>query len=265
MIRVGIGGWTFEPWRGPFYPPGTRQADELSYASRAVTAIEINGTFYSTMKPASFRKWHEETPEDFIFSVKANRFCTNRKELSGARESIERFIGSGLEELGAKLGPVLWQFAPTKKFDPVDFEGFLKLLPAKLGKRKMRHVLEVRHPSFAAQDFVSLARKYNAAIVLADSDKYPLIADVTADFLYLRLQRSSAEHETGYAPGAIKQWAMRLKAWEKGDVASDMTTLLPPPAKEARDVFAFMIAGEKVRAPAAAMALLKELGLSPQR
>jgi uncharacterized protein YecE (DUF72 family) len=260
MIRVGIGGWTFEPWRGPFYPAGTRQADELAFASRAVTAIEINGTFYSTMKPTSFKKWAEETPDDFIFAVKANRFCTNRRELAGAKESIERFLGSGLEELKRKLGPVLWQFAPTKKFDPEDFEAFLTLLPKTLGALKLRHALEVRHESFAVKEFVALARKHECAIVLADSDKYPMIADVTADFLYLRLQRCEAEHATGYAPAAIKQWATRLKVWESGGAASDLTTLAPAPPAKPRDVFAFMIAGEKVRAPAAAMALLKQLG-----
>ena len=260
MIRVGIGGWTFEPWRGTFYPAGTKHADELAFASRALTAIEINGTFYSTMKPASFKKWHDETPDDFVFSVKANRFCTNRRELAGAQESIERFIGSGLAELKKKLGPILWQFAPTKKFDPADFEAFLALLPRKLGSLKLRHALEVRHDSFATKEFIAMARAHNAAIVLADSDKYPLIADVTADFLYLRLQRCEAEQETGYAPAAIKQWAKRLKTWEGGGAASDLTTLAPPPAAEARDVFAFMIAGEKVRAPHAAMALIKQLG-----
>lgn len=256
-IRAGIGGWTFEPWRGSFYPADLKKAEELKFASRALTAIEINGTYYSTQKPASFRKWHDDTPEDFVFSVKANRFCTNRRELAGAKDSIEHFLGSGLEELKAKLGPILWQFMPTKKFDPEDFEAFLALLPAALGKTRLRHVVEVRHESFVNGDFVALARRRGVAIVLADSDDHPLIADPTADFLYLRLQKSQEKFADGYAPAALKLWARRAQGWARGAAPDDLALLSPAaPAKE-RDVFAFFIAGDKVKAPAAAMAFLK--------
>ncbi len=256
-IRVGIGGWTFEPWRGPFYTAGVRQADELKFASRAVTAIEINGTYYSTQKATSFRKWHDETPDDFIFSVKANRFCTNRRELSGAKDSIDHFIGSGLDELKTKLGPILWQFMPTKKFDPEDFEGFLTLLPKKLGALPMRHVVEVRHESFVNADFVTLVRKYGAAIVLADSDDHPLIADPSTDFVYLRLQKSQEKHADGYAPAALKTWAARAKAWAGGATPDDLLLLAPAASAKKRDVFVFFISGDKVKNPAAAQAVIK--------
>jgi uncharacterized protein YecE (DUF72 family) len=242
-IRAGIGGWTFEPWRGPFYPATVKKADELKFASRAVTAIEINGTYYSTQKPTSFKKWHDETPDDFMFAVKANRFCTNRRELAGAKDSIEHFLGSGLDELKAKLGPILWQFMPTKKFDPDDFEAFLSLLPEKLGKLPLRHVVEVRHESFVNADFVKLVRKHGAAIVLADSDDHPLIADPSADFIYLRLQKSQEKYADGYAPAALKTWVSRAKEWAKGKVPADLEALAPAAPAKARDVFAFFISG----------------------
>ena len=256
-IRAGIGGWTFEPWRGTFYPADLKKPDELKFASRALTAIEINGTYYATQKPTSFRKWHDETPDGFMFSLKANRFCTNRRELAGAKESIEHFIGSGLDELKAKLGPILWQFMPTKKFDPDDFEAFLALLPRKLGALPLRHAVEVRHESFVDAGFVNLARKHGAAIVLADSEDYPPIADASADFIYLRLQKSQEKYAEGYAPAALKTWAGRAKTWAKGDAPDDLKLLcLAAPAK-ARDVFTFFIAGDKVKAPAAAQAFIK--------
>ena len=174
MIRVGIGGWVFEPWRGEFYPKGLPQAQELSYASRKLTSIEINGTFYRTQKPESFRKWAQETPDDFVFSLKGPQFATNRRVLAEAGESIERFFASGVLELKDKLGPILWQMAPTKKFDPDDFAGFLALLPKELAGRSIRHVVEVRHESFVTPAFVELARKFSVAIVLVESDKHPL-------------------------------------------------------------------------------------------
>ncbi|MGE3303526.1 MAG: DUF72 domain-containing protein [Hyphomonadaceae bacterium] len=260
MIRVGVGGWTFEPWRGgAFYPPGLAQAKELQFASRALSAIEINGTYYSTQKPASFRKWHDETPDDFIFAVKGNRFCTNRRDLAGAGESIERFLTSGLEELGPKLGPILWQLAPTKKFDAADLEGFLALLPKKLGKLPLRHALEARHESFQTPDFIALARKHGVGVVLADSDKYPLIADVTADFVYLRVMRASEAQAEGLSAADQKKWVERAQAWEKGDAPKDMTLISPAMKAAPRDVFLFMISGDKVKAPAAAQALLRRL------
>jgi uncharacterized protein YecE (DUF72 family) len=256
-IRVGIGGWTFEPWRGTFYPAGVRQADELKFASRALTAIEINGTYYSTQKPTSFRKWHDETPDDFMFSVKANRFCTNRRELAGAKDSIDHFIGSGLDELKGKLGPILWQFMPTKKFDPEDFEGFLTLLPKKLGALKLRHALEVRHETFVNPAFIQLARKHDAAIVLAESEDYPLIADPSSDFVYLRLQKAQDKYAEGYPPAALKTWAARAKTWTAGATPEDLPLLGPAAPAKARDVFMFFISGDKVKNPAAAQAVIK--------
>jgi uncharacterized protein YecE (DUF72 family) len=261
MIRVGIGGWTFEPWRGGvFYPKGLSQTRELFHASRHVTSIEINGTYYSSQKPESFRRWAAETPDDFIFSVKASRFATNRKVLADAGESIERFVGSGLSELKHKLGPILWQFAPTKKFDPDDFASFLEMLPKSLDGRPLRHALEVRHESFVVPAFVALARQYSAAIVLADSAKYPMMADVTADFVYARLQTAQEDVPTGYTAPVLKKWGERAKSWAEGGDAKELPHAgKTPAAKKKRDVFVYMINGAKERAPAAAMALLAKL------
>jgi uncharacterized protein YecE (DUF72 family) len=260
MIRVGIGGWNFEPWKDNFYPKGLSAAKELGYASRHVTTIEVNGTFYSTFKPPTFRKWADETPDDFVFSLKANRFCVNRKVLGDAGESIERFLGSGVEELGPKLGPILWQLAGTKKFDPADVEAFLKLLPRKLGKLKLRHALEARHESFRDPAFVALARKHNVAIVFADADDYPQFADLTADFVYARLQRTDAKLKTGYGPKALDDWAKIAKGWEKGEAPKDLAYVAPAKADGVkRDVFAYMIAGAKEKNPHAAMALIERL------
>jgi uncharacterized protein YecE (DUF72 family) len=260
MIRVGIGGWTFEPWRGVFYPKGLPQSRELEYASRAVTAIEINGTFYGTQKPESFRRWAQESPDDFIFSLKAPRFAVNRRVLAEAGPSIEKFFSSGVTELKGKLGPILWQFAPTKKFDPPDFAAFLALLPKRVDGQPIRHVVEVRHESFCVPDFLALVRKAGAAVVLAEAEKFPVIADVTADFLYLRLQRTEEGIATGYPVKALDLWAARAKTWAAGSVPEDLPTIAgDPPAKVKRDVFVFMISGAKTRAPAAAMALLERL------
>ena len=198
MIRVGIGGWVFEPWRGEFYPKGLPQARELEHASRTLTSIEINGTFYRTQKPDSFRKWADETPDDFVFSLKGPQFATNRRVLAEAGSSIERFFASGVLELKSKLGPVLWQMAPTKKFEPEDFGAFLALLPPSVEGRAVRHVVEVRHQSFVTPDFIELLRKHSVAVVLVDSPKHPLFADVTSDFIYGRLQRTEEKQKTGY-------------------------------------------------------------------
>jgi uncharacterized protein YecE (DUF72 family) len=256
MIRAGIGGWNFEPWRGVFFPKGTAKAKELSYASRQVTTIEVNGTYYSTFKPNSFRKWHGETPDDFVFALKANRFATNRRVLAEAQPSITRFLESGVSELKTKLGPILWQFMATKKFDAGDFEAFLALLPKTIDGLALRHAVEPRHASFCVPAFVDLARKYGVAIVYADSPKYPAIADATADFVYCRLQDAQENVPTGYKPAALKKWAAAAKAWESGATPKDMTLLAKPPAKRKRDVFIYMINGAKVRAPAAALAFL---------
>jgi uncharacterized protein YecE (DUF72 family) len=260
MIRVGIGGWVFKPWRGEFYPEGLQQARELEYASRKLTAIEINGTFYSTQKPESFRKWAAETPDDFVFSLKGPRFTTHRRVLAEAGESVERFFSSGVTELKGKLGPILWQFHPGKKFEPDDFAAFLALLPQRLDGTPIRHAVEVRHESFLTPAFIALLRKFSVAPVLVESDKHPLIADVTGDFVYARLQRTSEKEKTGYPARALDAWAKRARSFADGGAPDDLTTIAPPSsAADKRDVFIYMISGAKVRAPAAAMALIERL------
>lgn len=242
-IRIGIGGWTFEPWRGLFYPDDLPQKRELEYASRRLTSIEINGTYYSTFKPASWAKWRDETPEGFVFAVKGSRFCTNRRELAGAGESVARFVAQGLSELGDRLGPINWQFMATKKLDPDDFEGFLKVLPREVGGLPLRHALEVRHASFKDERFYELARTYGAAIVFADDDEFPAIEEPTADFTYARLMRTRDEVETGYDEAGLDHWAGRAKEWaERGDA------------------FVYVISGAKRRNPAAAQALIERVG-----
>lgn len=260
-IRVGIGGWTFEPWRGPFYPAGLAQKRELEFASRAVTSIEINGTYYGSQKPESFARWHDETPDGFVFSVKGPRFTTNRRVLGEAGASVERFFASGLVALKGKLGPVNWQFLPTKAFDAADFEAFLRLLPRSVEGLAIRHVVEVRHPSFRTPAFVDLLRGYGVAAVLADSAAFPEIPDVTAPFVYARLQRSAEDIEAGYSAEALATWAARAKAWATGETPKDLEPVSssPAPAAETRDVFIYMIAGFKPKAPAAAQALLRLL------
>ncbi len=257
-IRTGIGGWTFPPWRGVFYPKGLRQADELTYAASKLGAIEINGTYYSLQKPASFAAWAAATPEDFVFSVKASRFCTNRRVLSDAGDAIDRFMGQGLSELGGKLGPILWQFMATKKFDPEDFAGFLALLPRELGGRPLRHCVEVRNASFATEAFIDLARAHNVAICLSENPDYPIVADVTADFVYARLMRGRDEIETGYEMTDLDDWAQRFRVYASGDTP-DFPRIAAQTKTEPRDVFAFFISAGKVRAPAAAMALAERL------
>ncbi len=260
MIRVGIGGWVYEPWRGTFYPKGLQQSRELAHASQKLTSIEINGTFYGTQRPASFQRWAAETPDDFVFSLKGPRYATHRRVLAEAGSSIERFFASGVLELKHKLGPVLWQLPPTKAFNADDFAAFLALLPAKLDGRAIRHAVEVRHASFVTPDFIALLRRHSVAPVLVDSEKHPLIADVTSDFVYARLQRTSERLKTGYAPAALDAWAKRAKAWAKGGVPADLDTIADAPRQKGKcDVFLYMISGAKVRAPSAAMALIERL------
>ena len=264
-IRVGVGGWTFAPWRGTFYPKNLVQARELEYASRKLTSIEINGTFYGSQKPASFRRWREETPEDFVFSVKGPRFATHRRELSGAGESIGRFFASGVLELGEKLGPVLWQFPGTKRFEPEDFANFLNLLPANLEGRRIRHVVEVSHASFAVPAFVELLREHGVALALIDSADRPQAFDLTADFVYARLRRSTEEEPAGYGKSALDRWAERFRTWAAGGEPDDLPRIhaKSAPAGKARECFVYFISGAKVRAPAAAQALIERLARSP--
>ena len=263
FIRVGIGGWTYAPWRDNFYPADLTHARELEYASRKVTAIEINGTYYSTQKPATFARWAVETPEDFIFSVKASRYTTNRRVLAEAGESVERFVGSGLVELGPKLGPILWQFAPTKQFDAADFSAFLDLLPQKIDGLPLRHVMDVRHASFRTPEFFKLMRKYKVASVFTDSADYPSFADFSTDFVYVRLMCSQPEVATGYPSKALDTWAARIHGVVEGGTVNhaDGFPQLTSESRAdvARDMFVFFINGAKERAPSGAIALLQRL------
>jgi uncharacterized protein YecE (DUF72 family) len=242
--KVGVGGWTYEPWRGSFYPAGLAQKRELEYASRHLTSIEINGTYYGSQKPESFAKWHDETPDGFVFAVKGPRFATNRRALAEAGASVERFFASGVMELKEKLGPINWQFMATKKFDPTDFEGFLKLLPKSVEGRPIRHALEVRHDSFRTPDFATLAREHGVAIVTAGDSEYPRIDEPTAPFAYLRIMGTSEAEPAGYSAAALDAWA---------DCARQL-------AADGRKVFLYVISGFKERNPAAAMAIIERLG-----
>jgi uncharacterized protein YecE (DUF72 family) len=261
QIRIGIGGWTFEPWRGVFYPDGLPHAKELGYASARLTSIEVNGTFYRSQTPATFRKWASEVPPGFAFSLKGSRYVTNRRMLKEAGESIQRFLNSGVTELGDKLGPLLWQFAPFKKFDEADFGGFLELLPATFDGRRLRHVIEVRHDSFKAPAFIALLRTFGMATVYTDHVTYPNIADVTADFVYARLQQGEDNVPTAYPPKQIGEWSARLKFWAQGKEPTDLPRVdaKTKPKAAPRDVFAYVIHEGKIRAPAAAMALIEKL------
>ncbi|HVR91768.1 MAG TPA: DUF72 domain-containing protein [Novosphingobium sp.] len=243
-IRIGIGGWSFAPWRGVFYPPGLPQRRELEYAASQVTAIEINATYYGRQKPESFANWAKAVPDGFKFSVKASRYATNRKVLAEGADSIGKFLTQGFTELGDRLGPLLWQFMATKRFEREDFARFLDLLPETQDGAKLQHVLEIRHESFRDPAFYDLARARNMAIVFADSDKFPEIDQPTADFAYARLQRST-DIETGYDAAALDGWADRARQWATND----------------RETYVFFISGEKRRNPAAAQALIARIAL----
>jgi uncharacterized protein YecE (DUF72 family) len=241
-IRAGIGGWNYPPWRGLFYPPGLPQKRELEFLSRALNSVEINGTYYSAFKPENFARWRDETPDGFVFSLKASRYCTNRRQLADAVESIQRFVDQGIVELRDKLGPINWQFAATKRFDAEDFETFLKLLPRKAGRLALRHALEVRNASFQCEAFYDLARRHGCAIVFADSAEFPRIDQPAGDFTYARLMQTQEQIATGYSEAALDDWAKRAKLWARRG-----------------DVFIYFIAGAKLRAHAAAQALLSRL------
>lgn len=262
VIRTGIGGWTFDPWEGHFYPATLPKKRQLEFASRELKVIEVNGTYYGSQKPETFAKWASEVPDGFVFALKASRFATNKKVLAEAGESVDRFLGQGLTELGDHLGPILWQFMPTKKFEPDDFAAFLALLPEKRDGLMLRHAIEVRHPSFMVPEFAALARKHGVAIVYAHHADYPEIADVTGDFVYARLQKGSDEIETCYAPDALNGWAERLKSWASGGEPGDLPRIDPghAPDGKPRDVYAFFITEGKINAPNGARELQKRVG-----
>lgn len=262
-IRVGIGGWNYPPWRETFYPRDVPKARELEHASRQLTAIEINGTFYRTQSPETFAKWAQATPDGFVFSVKAHRFTTNRKDLRESQEAVAHFLDSGLLALGDRLGPILWQLAPTKKFDAGEIETFLSYLPREQEGRRLHHALEARHASFRDPAFIALAEKANVAVVFAHSDKHAELYDVTSDFVYARLQKTRSEEPTGYSPDELAVWAQRIATWAEGGAPDDLPRIVEGSVpKQPRDCFVFMISGAKERAPAAAMALMNRLGLS---
>jgi uncharacterized protein YecE (DUF72 family) len=258
-IYVGIGGWVYEPWRGSFYPKGLPQKRELEYAGAWLTGIEINGTYYGSQKPESFRKWRSETPAGFVFALKGPRFATNRRVLAQSGESVRRFFESGVSELKEKLGPVNWQFMATKKFDAEDFEAFLALLPKKADGLSLRHAVEVRHDSFKDKAFIELCRKHGVAIVFAADSEFPLIADVTTDFVYARIMVTSAKEKPGYPAAMLKSWAERCRDWEKGTSPKPSMLLAPAAAKKKRDVFLFVIGGAKEKNPHAAQAIIAAL------
>src|SRR5271169_1268941 len=259
-IRIGIGGWTYEPWRGTFYPDKLPQKRELEYLSRQLNSIEINGTYYGSQKPASFAKWRDETPDGFVFSVKAPRFVMNREVLAGAESTIARFFASGVMELKNKLGPINWQFMPTKNFNPVDFKAFLKLLPIEVGSRVLRHVVEVRHDSFRSPAFVALAREHGVAVVIAADSAYPQIADATAPFVYARIMGTQATNEMGYSDAALNLWAAQARGWAEGAAPDGLDYVgQQRPYGKSRDVYLYVISGDKVRNPAAAKSLILQL------
>ncbi len=260
-IHIGIGGWSYEPWRSSFYPAGLPHSHELHHASRQLTAIEINSTFYGTQTRATFAKWRDETPEGFVFPLKASRFATHRKRLADAGEAIARFVGSGISELGPKLGPIVWQFMPTQAFEPEDFEAFLRLLPRDADGLALRHVLDVRHASFMTSDYLRLARRYQCASVFTDADDHPSFADITGDFVYARLMRCDAKLKYGYAPRALDRWAEAARTWAAGGEPEGLPRMEDKDgAAKPREVFMFFINGAKEKAPAAAQALLQRLG-----
>jgi uncharacterized protein YecE (DUF72 family) len=259
-ISIGIGGWTYEPWRGTFFPEKWPHKRELEYAAGRLSAIEVNGTYYSGFKPQIFAGWREQVPDGFVFTLKASRYCTNRKVLAEAGESIARFTGQGIVELGDKLGPILWQFMATKRFDAEDFAAFLQLLPTEQDGVVLRHAVHVRHESFADPAFVAMCRAAGVAIVFADSVDYPAIADVTGRFVYARLEAAQERFEQGYAPDALDRWADAARTWAAGGRPEGLTYVEDaPPPEQPRDTFVFFINGAKVRCPQSALALIERI------
>jgi uncharacterized protein YecE (DUF72 family) len=261
-IRVGVGGWLYPPWRGVFYPKGLKQADELSFAASRLTSIEINATHYKLQSPASFRKWADAAPSGFKFSVKGPRLVTNSKVLAETGGFLQRFVGSGLSELGDKLGPLLWQFPPFKRFDADDLGKFLDLLPRDLDGQGLNHVIEARHASFGTPVFVKCLRDAGVGAVYTDAETWPNIADATGDVVYARLQRGDDKLEAAYPPAEIDAWSKRAKQWAEGRAPEDLPLVAAEhePAAKSRDVFIYFIHEGKLRAPAAAMALIERIG-----
>lgn len=258
-IRVGIGGWLYEPWRGTFYPADVAQSRELHYASRQLDVIEINSTFYRSQTPSTFAKWRDETPDGFVFSVKAPMFATNRRVLAEAGEIVAKFTSS-VAELGSKLGPIVWEFAPAKVFDPQDFGAFLKLVPEAIAGQRVRHVLDVRNPSFKSEAFLDVARKAGMACAFTDADDPASFADVTSDFVYVRMKRSNAKYAKGMKVADIDLLAGRARTWAAGGEPDDVPRVVGIPTQEQpRDVFLLIVNGDKEKAPALAMALRKRL------
>ena len=286
-IRIGISGWRYTPWRGIFYPPKLAQRRELEFASHMLPTIEINGSFYSLQRPASYQAWHDETPEDFVFAVKGSRYITHMLRLKDVRVPLANFLASGVLALRNKLGPILWQFPPRFAYDAERFESFFSLLPkntsealalarehdARLDdrawlkaspKRPLRHAVEIRHPSFVNADFIALLRRYKIALVVADTaGKWPLIEDVTADFVYVRLHGDKELYASGYGDAALDRWAERIDAWSRGHQVADAKTASPkaPPRRAHRDVFCYFDNDVKVHAPYDAATLAAKLGL----
>ena len=283
-IRIGISGWTYPPWRGNFYPQGLRQTDELAYAARQFSSIEINGTFYGLQRPASFAAWFAETPDDFVFAVKAPRFITHIRRLRDVAAPVANFLASGLLRLGPKLGPILWQFPPNFRFDADLIERFLALLPhdtvsaaamarlhdARLdgrdwvetdANRQLRHAMEIRHESFVDRRFIDLLRAHGVALVCADTPEWPRLADVTADFIYARLHGAEQLYASGYDAQAIAAWAARVRAWAAGGTPEDLARVAPKARRRARDVYVYFDNDMKVLAPRDAHALTRSVHL----
>ena len=258
-VHVGVGGWDYDPWRETFYPAGLPKAKQLEYASARLTAIEVNATYYKLQKPELFERWGKAVPEGFRFAIKASRFCTNRKLLGKGAEAIGKFCAQGFTELGDKLGPILWQFMGTKRFDADDFQAFMNLLPKSHAGVPLRHAVEPRHESFRTPEFVAMARAAGVGIVFADADDYPSIPDLSGDFAYARLQRSRAEQPTGYDAAALDRWATTAKAWSRGESPPGFPYSADPPPPRPRDTYVFFISGAKERNPAAATALIDRL------
>jgi uncharacterized protein YecE (DUF72 family) len=258
-IYVGVGGWDYDPWRATFYPPGLAKAKQLGYAASKLTAIEINATYYKLQKPELFARWAKSVPDGFRFAIKASRFCSNRKVLGEAGEAIARFCAQGFIELGDKLGPILWQFMATKRFEPEDFRAFLALLPREIDGIPIRHAVEPRHDSFRTPEFVAMCREAGVAIVFEESDEFPCIADLSGDFTYARIQKAREEEPNGYPDAELDHWAAMAKAWSRGESPPDLCYCADRVESEPRDVYLFFISAAKLRNPAAAQALIARL------